>query len=273
MDRRVLIAGLLLIGIACVSMFARVDIAAAAMLGGVLVAILLALPALKGIAFPAKAVELAAAGGSGQIGRLPPFWVQPASIYDPKLGFAAIFLLGGAISGAASGIGVFVLDEQLDRFNWSPPIAFSIALVVLLASVRRHFSPAYSLAVTIAVFIAWAAAHRTAVYLDRNIGDSIELILIFSGMLGAALLAIPFAYALATPAGARPAIALIIAGGLGVVPLVFRILLDDMGVAATDASTGLFVLFVCWQGLVAAAMGYFMRPQFEAETAAVGSAS
>jgi hypothetical protein len=257
MHRRVLTAGLLLLGIACVSAFIRIEIAAAAMLGATVVAVVLALPALKQATFSGGGVEFAPAGAA----RPSPYPAQPASIYDPNLGHAAVFLLGGAVSGVASGLGVFLLDEQLDRFNWSPPIAFSIALVVLLAMALKHFSLGYSLAVTIAVFVAWAAAHSTAVYLDRNFGDSIELILIFSGMLGAGLLAIPFVYALATPGGARPAIALVLAGALGTVPFVLRIVLDDIGFARTDGPTGLFVLFVCWQGLVAASMGYFMRPQ------------
>jgi hypothetical protein len=166
------------------------------------------------------------------------------------------FLLIGAIAGLLGALGVIFVEQEIFIFGErlvaiTPAVAYAVALLLILRRTGVPLGPISLILVPVAVYVSWYLAVQAGAKVG-NFADSVPLGLLVGGVVGAGLVSLLLS--LVAPPLREPKIlaAICVAGAVGAVPF---ILSDQLGGGDTG---GYFVLFVCWQALLAAATGHFL---------------
>jgi hypothetical protein len=166
------------------------------------------------------------------------------------------FLRIGAAAGILSALGVMYVEGEVfiagDRpVAITPAIALSLAIVLVVYLATSSLRPAHAVLIPIAVYISWYLAIQAAANIANQTGTSLAFVA--GGIVGAGLLSLLLFPVSSALRRAQVIIAMCVIGGLGAVPFIIG---DKLGAGDT---AGFFVLFVCWQAAVTAAIGYFLK--------------
>jgi hypothetical protein len=167
-----------------------------------------------------------------------------------------VFLLAGAIAGVVSSLGlifidkgIFILDEKLVAIT--PAVAISAGLIAAAYFAKAPLGAIRSIWVLLSVYLSWYLAVTAAVSASNHAVFPIAFMT--GGIVGGGLLSILLSAAFPALRRLWPIAGIAVVGAIGAIPFVIA---DKVGI---DDNAGYFVLFVIWQALVLAAIGYYVR--------------
>jgi hypothetical protein len=168
----------------------------------------------------------------------------------------ANFLLIGATAGVLSALGVIFVEQGIfvagDRLvAITPAIALSLAIALIVHLVRSSLRPAHAILIPVAVYVSWYLAVQAGANVANYVHTSVAFII--AGIVGAGLLSLLLSPISSTLRQVQVVIVMCVVGGVGAVPFIIS---DQLGAGDT---AGFFVLFVFWQAVDAAAIGYFLK--------------
>ncbi|TAT69982.1 hypothetical protein [Rhizobium ruizarguesonis] len=255
---RALVAGVFLMLFACFSIYLSAAVTNVAAGIAVLGAIFVAAPVLSSIEITGTSLSVKMkdivpdlGGGASSTSKNTEPFVFPN--FTEKLGALPIFLLVGCVSGVATYFSFGISGEDVP-YSLSPILVYSCALLLLLISIRREVSVLY-IAVPIAVWIGWMGSNAIV-----DSGQDNDALVYLAGAAGALATIAGVSVAEVSLRNVSAYLAVPIVGAIAVYPAtLLGATLGDMKLSGISVEPAFLSLFVVWQGMVTACIGFFFR--------------